>query len=81
MENKINATSIKRQLQVIFGFSIVMLIVSSYTSYHSNQKLIDSSKWVNHTNDVLKESDNIITIIKEYLNKKISGYHFLTKIN
>lgn len=65
MDNHLNATSIKRQLQVVFAVSIVFVLISSIASYYSNQKLIESSKWVNHTNEVLREAENIISILKD----------------
>lgn len=65
MNTKKNAGSITRQLQVVFAISILLLLISSIASFYSNRKLIDTSQWVNHTNEVLREADNIIAIVKD----------------
>jgi signal transduction histidine kinase/DNA-binding response OmpR family regulator/CHASE3 domain sensor protein len=55
----------KRNLLIGFGLSILLLIVSSVASYMSITKLLDSSKWVNHTNDVIKQLDGSLSILKD----------------
>lgn len=57
--------SIIARLQLVFGISVVLLLVSSYASYFSIQKLIDSSKWVNHTYEVMLEADKTISAVKD----------------
>ncbi|MES2690880.1 MAG: response regulator [Bacteroidota bacterium] len=57
--------SVVRQLQTIFSISIVILLVTSVASYYSLQKTIDSVWWVNHTNEVLLEAENMISIVKD----------------
>lgn len=64
--NKIEqAQSIIKRLQLVFGISVALLLVSSYASYFSIQKLIDSSQWVNHTYEVMMESDKIMSSVKD----------------
>lgn len=60
-----NVSSITRQIQAIFAASILILLVSSYASYFSMQKLIENSKLVNHTNTVLIEAEQIVSLIKD----------------
>lgn len=60
-----NANSITRQLQVVFAISILILLISSYAAFFSNKKLIESSYWVNHTNEVIQNSEKLISIVKD----------------
>lgn len=57
--------SIIRQLQVVFSISILLLVVSLIASFYSTQELIDNSRLVNHTNEILIESENIISFVKD----------------
>nr|WP_293835318.1 response regulator [uncultured Arsenicibacter sp.] len=59
------ATTVIRQLQIVFSASILILILSLFASYYSTQKLIDNSKLVNHTNQVLLEAENVISFMKD----------------
>src|SRR5690606_4233632 len=45
--------------------SILILLASSYASYFSIRKLIENSQLVNHTNAILKESETLISFIKD----------------
>ena len=65
MENKKATNSVTRQLQFVFGVSILILLLSSYASYYSNSQLINSSEQVNHTNEVIITSDSMLGIIKD----------------
>ncbi|GAB3323258.1 response regulator [Larkinella ripae] len=42
-----------------------MLLVSLIASFYSTQKLIENSQLVNHTNQILIESENIISYVKD----------------
>ncbi len=57
--------SVTRQLQFVFGASILILIISSYASYYSNSQLIASSNQVNHTNEVILTVDSMLTTVKD----------------
>lgn len=57
--------SVIRQLQVVFSVSTVLLLISLAASFYSIQGLIDNSKLVNHTNQVILESENIISYMKD----------------
>ncbi|RRA98839.1 response regulator [Larkinella rosea] len=57
--------SVIRQLQIVFSFSILLLLLSLVASFYSTQKLISNSQLVNHTNQVLIEAENIISYVKD----------------
>src|SRR6478736_462505 len=57
--------SFKRNLQIGFGLSLLLLICSSVASYYSLTHLIFSAKAVEHTNEVLKHSEAIIANLKD----------------
>ncbi|GAB3889071.1 response regulator [Spirosoma agri] len=59
------SNSVIRQLQLVFSISTFLLVISLFASYYSIQKLIDNSKLVNHTNQVLIEAENIISYVKD----------------
>ncbi|SEJ32400.1 Signal transduction histidine kinase [Dyadobacter koreensis] len=65
MPNTSSSTSIIKQLQIVFSFSVLLLILSLVASFYSTQKLISNSRLVNHTNQVLIEAENIISNIKD----------------
>lgn len=73
MPNSKIQNSITRQLQFVFAVSIFILLVSSGASFYSNQRLINTSKWVNHTNQVLSEGNNLGNIVKTAENNQ-RGY-------
>jgi signal transduction histidine kinase/CheY-like chemotaxis protein/CHASE3 domain sensor protein len=60
-----NTTYVIRQLKTVFSISVALLLVSLYASYTSISKLIENSKLVNHTNTVLIQSENLISLIKD----------------
>lgn len=55
----------KRNLQIGFGLSLLLLIITSIASYTSITNLIKSSEAVNHTNEILQQSENIISYMKD----------------
>ena len=59
------SNSVIRQLKIVFCISILLLLVSLVASFYSTQKLISNSKLVNHTNQILIESENIISYMKD----------------
>ncbi|NBL65724.1 response regulator [Flavobacterium sp. NST-5] len=46
-------TNFKRNLIIGFGFSFSLLLVSSVASFVSIKSLLNSNKWVNHTQEVI----------------------------
>ncbi|RYY54098.1 MAG: response regulator [Chitinophagaceae bacterium] len=59
------ANTFKRNLQRGFGVSIFLLLVTSVASFYSIYNLVDSSKWVDHTNVVMRETENMISSMKD----------------
>src|SRR5687768_17162202 len=59
------AASIARQLKIVFAVSILLLLVSSAASFLSNRKLIAVTEQVNHTNEIIIDAYNLISIIKD----------------
>jgi CheY-like chemotaxis protein/CHASE3 domain sensor protein len=58
-------SSFKRNLLIGFGFSLLLLIVSSVASYISISNLLNSVKLVEHTNKVIHSVENTISILKD----------------
>ncbi len=65
MEKQNYSASIARQLQIVFAISILILIVSSTASFLSNNKLIETSRLVNHTNEVIRTAEHLISTVKD----------------
>ncbi|WP_420149180.1 response regulator [Spirosoma sp.] len=65
MPHTLTSNSVIRQLQIVFSISTVLLLVSLTASFYSIQKLISNSQLVNHTNQVLIESENIMSYVKD----------------
>ncbi|MBD2705031.1 response regulator [Spirosoma sp. BT702] len=59
------SNSVIKQLQIVFTISTLLLLLSLAASFFSIQKLISNSRLVNHTNQVLLEAENIISIMKD----------------
>ncbi|WP_207532901.1 response regulator [Desertivirga arenae] len=54
-----------KNLQLGYGLSLLLLLLSSIASYISIQNLLDSSKQVDKTNEVIRELENTISILKD----------------
>ncbi|WP_207424805.1 response regulator [Desertivirga brevis] len=54
-----------KNLQLGYGLSLLLLLVSSIASYISIQNLLQSSKQVDRTNEVIRELENTISILKD----------------
>ncbi len=59
------STSVIRNLQIVFFISTLLLLISLGSSLYSTKELVDSSKMVNHTNEVLIEAENLISYMKD----------------
>jgi signal transduction histidine kinase/CheY-like chemotaxis protein/CHASE3 domain sensor protein len=55
----------KRNLLIGFGLSLFLLVVSSIASYFSIRNLLESAFWVDHTNQVILELENTISVMKD----------------
>jgi signal transduction histidine kinase/DNA-binding response OmpR family regulator/CHASE3 domain sensor protein len=58
-------SNFKKNLQTGFGISLLLLILSSVISFFTIRNLIDSSNLVDHTNEVILKSEEIISNIKD----------------
>lgn len=58
-------SSFKRNLFLSFGFSMLLLIISTVASYNSIRNLISSSGWVNHTNQVMERLERTLSLLKD----------------
>lgn len=54
-------SSFKRNLIIGFGFSLLLLVISSVASYMSIRNLLESSEQVEHTNSVIRGLDKVVT--------------------
>ncbi|HVK47059.1 MAG TPA: CHASE3 domain-containing protein, partial [Pseudobacter sp.] len=54
-------SSFKRNLIIGFGFSLLLLVISSVASYMSIRNLLESSEQVEHTNSVIRKLDKVVT--------------------
>jgi signal transduction histidine kinase/DNA-binding response OmpR family regulator/CHASE3 domain sensor protein len=54
-----------RNLQIGFGVSLLILVISSVASYSSIQNLLDSSRWVDHTDSVIARLENVLSTLKD----------------
>ena len=58
-------TNFRRNLFVGFSISFAILLVSSLASYFSITKLLDSTKWVDHTQQVIYNLNGGNTVVLE----------------
>ncbi|SKB89700.1 response regulator [Daejeonella lutea] len=58
-------STFKRNIQIGFGLSLLVLILSSAASFISIRALLNSSKLVNHTNQVIQGLDEIMAIMRD----------------
>ncbi len=65
MPTQQGTNSVIRNLQIVFLVSTILLIISIACSLYSTRELVDSSKMVNHTHEVLIEAENLISYMKD----------------
>ena len=58
-------STLKRNLLIGFGISLLILVLSSVASYFSIKNLLVSLENVNHTNEVVKKLEQTISITKD----------------
>ncbi len=58
-------TSFLRNLQIGFGLSLAILVISSIVSYYSIVNFKKTADLVNHTNIVLQQSEKVISQLKD----------------
>lgn len=57
--------SIIKRLQVVVSFAAVFLLASLVACLYSSKKLVKNSTWVNHTNEVVIEADNLLAYLRD----------------
>ena len=53
-----------RNLQIGFGLSLLILVVTSVASYSSIHNLLDGSRWVDHTDSVILKIDRVQSLLR-----------------
>ena len=56
---------LNRNLQIGYGFSILVLLIVAAISYHTFQNMTESSKWVDHSNTVVQKLEKIASVMKD----------------
>jgi len=62
--NIVTRPGLLRNLQVGFGLSLLILIITSVASYSSIHNLLDSSQWVDHTDSVIIRIDRVQSLFR-----------------
>lgn len=57
--------SFKRNLLFGLGLSMILLLISSLASYFSIKNLIENSQKIRHSNQVIKDLDNVFSLVKD----------------
>ena len=63
--NIVSRPGLLRNLQIGFGLSLLILIITSVASYSSISNLLDGSKWVDHTDSVIIKLDNTLSVLRD----------------
>ncbi len=63
--NIVSRPGLLRNLQIGFGLSLLILIVTSVASFSSIVNLLDSAQWVDHTDSVIIKLDNVLSVLKD----------------
>jgi signal transduction histidine kinase/CheY-like chemotaxis protein/CHASE3 domain sensor protein len=63
--NIVSRPGLLRNLQIGFGLSLLILIITSIASYSSINNLLDGSKWVDHTDSVVIKLDNTLGALRD----------------
>lgn len=58
-------SNIKRNLLVGFGFSLLLLLISSVASYNSISNLMNSNRMVAHTDSAIQRLEELISTLKD----------------
>ena len=58
-------STFKRNMLIGFGSSLLLLIISAVASYTSISRLLESSRLVDHTNNVILEVENVLSAVKD----------------
>lgn len=61
----ISRPGVLRNLQIGFGLSLLLLIITAVASYSSIRKLMDNSQWVDHADSVLIKIDRVHSLLRD----------------
>jgi signal transduction histidine kinase/DNA-binding response OmpR family regulator/CHASE3 domain sensor protein len=59
------AASLRRNLFLGYGISLLLLLISATASYVCIRKLLDSQYWLNHTNEIIKRLEGVSSALRE----------------
>src|SRR5580698_676222 len=54
-----------RNLQIGFGMSLLLLVITAVASFSSIVNLMDASKWVDHTDSVIIKTDHALFVLRD----------------
>jgi CHASE3 domain sensor protein len=54
-----------RNLQIGFGLSLLLLVITSVASYTSIKRQMEASKWVDHTDSVIIKTDRALFTLRD----------------
>jgi len=60
-----SSNSVIRNLQIVFFISTLLLILSISAAVYSISQLVKSADWVNHTNEIIIETERMMSSIKD----------------
>ena len=63
--NIVSRPGLLRNLQIGFGLSLLLLIITAVASYSSIINLMDASKWVDHTDSVIIKTDQALFVLRD----------------
>ncbi|HMH21696.1 MAG TPA: response regulator [Puia sp.] len=63
--NALKRPSLLRNLQIGFGLSLLILVITSIASFSSIQRLLEGSRWVDHTDSVIVKLERTLSTIKD----------------
>src|SRR5260221_1236143 len=63
--NTVSRPGLLRNLQIGFGLSLLILILTSIASWSSIHNLLDNSKLVDHTDSVISEVNSVLSTLTE----------------
>ena len=63
--NIVSRPGLLRNLQIGFGLSLLILVITTVASYSSINNLLDGAQWVDHTDSVIIKLDNTLSILRD----------------
>jgi signal transduction histidine kinase/DNA-binding response OmpR family regulator/CHASE3 domain sensor protein len=63
--NRTTQPGLLRNLQIGFGLSLLLLIITAVASFSSISNLLDGSRWVDHTDSVINQLNMTLSTLKD----------------